>query len=228
MIYPVHFTMPLKRNPYPGLYIAFEGIDGSGKSTQLHLVKKYFEDLKKDVILTSEPRQEGQIQEIIRDALFSKIHIPSRAYQHLYSADRVVNHAQVVEPALEKGSVVLTHRSFWSAVAYGILDLGEEYRGKTEAHIEIAHGIFSYYHQFIAPDITFYLKVSAEKAVERLSEMEKEKDIYEKGSKLKKIAHGYDTLVEHFSPAFIVIDGEQNEEEVTGQIIQGIESYVKS
>lgn len=225
--YSIHFDMPLKKNPYPGLYIAFEGIDGCGKSTQLHLTRQYFEKQKKHVVLTSEPMQSGSIQEIIRDALFSKIKIPSRAYQNLYSADRVVNHTDIVEPALLEGKVVLTHRSFWSAVAYGILDLGEDYREKTESHIEVAHGIFSYYHQFISPDITFYLKVSAEKAVERLSGMEKEKDIYEKGSKLKKISHGYDTLIERFPQEFIVIDGEKPEEEVTREIVKGIEKIDK-
>lgn len=217
----IKLDQDLKRNPYKGRYIAFEGIDGCGKSTQVGKIRKHLESLGKKVVVTSEPMAHGPIQEVIRDALFSKVKIPSRAYQNIYSADRSVNHAEIVEPALKNGNIVLTHRSFWSAVAYGILDLGEEYKPSIKAWpIIVAQGIISNYHQFIAPDKTFYLQVSARLAVERLKEMDKEKDIYEKGEKLAKVVYGYDTLVRKFPDEFIVIDGEQDEQSVTNEIIK--------
>lgn len=225
MQYPFSLSSDLKRNPYHGRYFAFEGIDGSGKSTQVEKVKRYLEKKRKTVAITSEPMQKGKIQEVIRDALFSKIKIPSRAYQNIYSADRGVNHATIVEPALKKGNTVLSHRSFWSAVAYGILDLGEDYSFKNHAWpIFVAQGIFSNFHQFLAPDKTFYLKISASGAIERLQKMDKTKDIYEKGEKLAKIVHGYDTLVTKFPEEFIVIDGEQNEDSVFHEIISYIDT----
>lgn len=222
MLYKIQLDQDLRRNSYPGKYIAFEGIDGCGKSTQVEKIKKHLESLGQKVVVTSEPMQTGMIQEVIRDALFSKIQIPSRGYQDLYSADRGVNHEEVVEPSLKSGKTVLTHRSFWSAVAYGILDLGENYDFSRVWSILISQGIISAYHQFLAPDKTFYLKVSAEHAVKRLGEMDKTKDIYENKQKLAKIVTGYDRIVDEFANEFVVIDGEQDEEKVTGQIIQNL------
>lgn len=224
MRYPVKFEKTLRRNPYKGFYICLEGIDGSGKSTQVEKIKKYFEKSGKKVTVTSEPMAEGPIQKLIRDALFAKVKIPSRAYQALYSADRGVNHATIVEPALKKGEVVLTHRSNWSTIPHGIIDLGQEYSFSHKAWpIATAHGLLSYYHEFINPDITFYLKISAGKAVERLKGMSKVKDGYEKGEKLAKIVYGYDTEVAKFPEEFTVIDGEQEEDKVTKDIIDIIE-----
>ena len=221
MRYPVKLERTLRRNPYKGLYICLEGIDGSGKSTQVEKIKSYFEKKGKKVVITSEPMAEGPIQKLIRDALFAKVKIPSRAYQSLYSADRSVNHATIVEPALKRGDVVLTHRSNWSTIPYGIIDLESEYSFSHKAWpIATAHGLFSYYHEFINPDITFYLKVSARKAMERLKAMSKVKDGYEKGEKLAKIVYGYDTEVAKFPEEFTVIDGEQNEDKITKDIIE--------
>jgi len=220
MHYNISLSQDLRRSDYPGKYFAFEGIDGSGKSTQVEKVKEHFENLGKKVIVTSEPQVAGTIQQVIRDALFSKVKIPSRAYQNLYSADRSVNHTEIVEPALKRGDIVLTHRSFWSAVAYGILDLGEEYDFSKAASILISQGIFSQYHQFLAPDKTFYLRVSAEHAVERLKGMDKTKDIYEKKEKLAKIVTGYERVAKEFKDEFVVIDGEKKEDQVTAEIIR--------
>lgn len=219
MQYPISISSDLRRNPFPGKYCAFEGIDGSGKSTQVEKVKKHLESLGEKVVLTSEPQVKGSIQQVIRDALFAKVKISSRAYQSIYSADRGVNHATIVESALKKGDVVLTHRSFWSAVAYGVLDLGEEYDFQKASSIFVSQGIVSGYHQFLAPNKTFYLRVSAQHAVKRLKGMVKTKDIYENEKKLAKIVTGYEKVVKEFPEEFVVINGEADEESVFQQII---------
>ncbi len=223
----MHYQFSLKadllRNKHKGKYFAFEGIDGSGKSTQVEAIKGYLEKKGQNVIVTSEPQSSGVIQEIIRGALSSKLSIPGRAFQSIYSADRAINHTEIVEPALKKGSIVLTHRSNWSTIPYGILDLGDNYSFKKAWSIAVANGLFSAYYQFLTPDITFYLKISAKKAVERLSRMSKKKEIYEKEEKLKKIARGYEMEIKEFPKEFIVIDGNQSEEKVTKDIIDIIE-----
>lgn len=223
MRYNVSFQSELKRNPYKGKYFAFEGLDGSGKSTQSESVKNYFEKKGKTVVITSEPQLSGAMQEIIRDVLSAKISIPGRAFQSLYSADRAINHAEIVEPALKEGNIVLTHRSNWSTIPYGIIDLGDDYDFSRVFPIAVANGLLSVYHQFLTPDITFYLRISADKATERLSHMSKKKEIYEKREKLRKIALGYEKEVKEFHKEFVVIDGEQSEEKVTKDIIDIIE-----
>lgn len=214
----------LRRNSYKGKYFALEGLDGSGKSTQINAVKNYLERKGERVVITSEPQSSGVIQEIIRGALSSKLSIPGRAFQSLYSADRAINHIEVVEPALRRGSVVLTHRSNWSTIPYGIIDLGDAYSFDKAWPIAVAKWLFSTYSQFLTPDITFYLKISADTAVERLSSMSKKKEIYERKEKLRKIAQGYEREIEEFPDEFVIIDGNQSEEKVTKDIIDIIES----
>ena len=69
MKYHIDFDLDFRRNPYKGLYIAIEGIDGSGKTTQVKKIKEYFEHRGKTVFLTKEPSDEGEIGILIRKIL---------------------------------------------------------------------------------------------------------------------------------------------------------------
>lgn len=228
MSYHLSFDIDLKRNTYPGTYIAIEGIDGSGKTTQVEKVAAYLQSIGKDVVFTQEPKHDLLVGKIIRDALSSKIELPSVALQYLYSADRVINHETVVKPALASGKTVLSHRVFWSAVPYGLMDKIMDNDGTYDFNeaeqILVAQGILSMYHQFVVPDKTFYLTVSVDSAMERLANMHKAKEIYEKREKLEKIHKGYEMLLHRFPKEFIVINGEQSEERVTEEIINTIQN----
>lgn len=220
----VSFDLDFKRNPYKGLYIAIEGIDGSGKSTQAEAVRTYFEEKGRRVILTGEPNDELVIGKFIRKILSQQIRLPSKAYQAIYSADRSVNHAAIVEPALRRGDVVISHRTFWSVIPYGIRDIGKDTYDRRNAQLlMVAQGMLSHFHQFIVSDKTFYLDVSVDTVLKRLSVMEKEKDIYENREKLATIAKGYQWLVERFPKEIVRIDGEQLEQIVTEEILRKIE-----
>lgn len=220
----ISFDLPLRRNPYKGRYIAIEGIDGSGKSTQLHRLKEYFEKKGTAVVLTSEPKSELITGQLIRKILSAELKIPSAAWQYLYSADRVINHEQFIEPALKNDKMVISHRSFWSVLPYGIMDrTGSEYDYSVAQSLLVSQGILSHYQQCIVPDITLYLQISVDEAVKRLASMDKEKDIYEKKGKLQKIAKGYDWLIQQFPNEFTIIDSQQEVEKVTKDIIAAIE-----
>lgn len=232
----VSFDLPLKRNHYKGLYIAIEGIDGSGKSTQLHALKAYFEKKGAAVELTSEPKSELITGALIRKILSAEIKIPSNAWQYLYSADRVINHEKFIEPALKNGTTVISHRSFWSVLPYGIMDrfgyltasrTGNIFDDSVANTLLVSQGILSHYHQFIAPDITIYLQLSVDEAVKRLAGMRKQKDVYEKKEKLQKIAKGYDWLIKKFPEEFIVIDSDRPVSKVTSDIIARINNFSK-
>lgn len=224
MTYPINFDLEFRKNPYTGLYIAIEGIDASGKSTQIEKLGEYLAEKKKEYVLTSEPRDDGLVGDVIRKVLSGGVQVPSTALQYLYTANRVINHETIVEPSLQQGKVVLSSRCFWSAVAYGIMDRSEagKYDTDNATQILVAQGILSMYHQFIVPDITFYLRTSASTALRRLSAMHKEKDIYEKKEKLVKITQGYDWLLQQFPEQFVTINGEQDEEAITKEMVKRI------
>lgn len=232
MKYHVELDIDFQRNTLGGKYITIEGIDGSGKSTQVLLLEKFFKQKGNDVIVTSEPHPGSMIERMIRDALQSKIDIPSAALQYLYSADRVINQESIVKPSLEAQKIVLSHRVFWSAVPYGLMDkimdlpagrqvlMNGTYDFNQSSQIMIAQGILSMYHQFVVPDVTFYLDISVDTAMDRLSQMDKNKEIYEKRDKLEKIKEGYNLLINMFPKEFIIIDGEQSEAKVTEEILK--------
>lgn len=224
MKYQIKFDLEFRKNPYKGLYIAVEGIDGSGKTTQVEKLIKYFKSKGKPVVATSEPRKsDSVVGELIHKVLLSKIKIPSEALQYLYSADRVINHKTVVEPSLEKGETVISHRCFWSVIPYGVFDKGISVNETADTQVLfVAQGLLSMYHQFIVPDLTFYLDISVDAAMKRLSKMKKVRELYEKKEKLEKVVAGYKWLVKQFPKEITVINAEQSEEAVFAQIIQRI------
>ena len=227
MTYHIDFDIDFLRNTTKGKYFAIEGIDGSGKSTQVLLLKERLEKIGKKVLVTSEPKVDSEIGKMIHNALQAKTHIPPTALQYLYSADRVINQETLIKPALEEGKIILSHRAFWSAVPYGLMDklMGlehGEYNYAFHNQILIAQGLLSMYHRFIIPDRTFFLKVSVETTMNRLTLMNKTKEVYEKQDKLEKINEGYMLLLQEFPQEFVTLDGERSEEEITEEIYKQI------
>src|SRR3989338_5534442 len=123
MHYHLDFDIDFLRNPYKGRYIALEGIDGSGKTTQVEKLASHFRSLGKEVVTTREPRKEtGIVGKLIFEILQAKKKVPSVALQYLFTADRVMHYLEIIEPALKEGKIVISDRCFWSAIPYGIMD----------------------------------------------------------------------------------------------------------
>ncbi len=220
MKYHLELDIDFRRNPYPGQYIVLEGIDGSGKTTQIEKLYEYFKKQGKEVVRTREPRKdEGLIGELIQKILNGKTKVPSVAIQYLFSADRGMHHAELIEPSLKAGKIVISDRCFWSAVPYGVLDLEQDFDDNTAKYILVSQSILSMYHQFIAPDITIYLDIPVLRAMDRLSKKPHEKEIYEEKQKILKAKEGYDWLLKEFPEEFKIINGARPVEEVTGDII---------
>ncbi|HKJ12187.1 MAG TPA: dTMP kinase [Ornithinimicrobium sp.] len=102
---------------YAGTFIAFEGGDGAGKSTQLRLLADCLVDAGHDVVPTREPGG-TPVGAAIREVLLHGEHVDPRAEALLFAADRAHHVATVVRPALERGAVVLCDRYVDSSVAY--------------------------------------------------------------------------------------------------------------
>lgn len=220
MQYKVNFNIDLARNPYDGRYIALEGVDGSGKTTQAKKLTEYFESKGRSVIAVREPRKEGYVGSLIQKALYGEIKLSAVAMQYLFSADRSLHHEEVIMPSLKNGNIVISDRCFWSAVVYGILDkTGGKYNNSDLNAFLIAQSILSMYHQFIVPDYTFYLKIPIGTAMERIKQEHKKREIYEEAAKLEKVINGYDWLAKKFSKEITVINGANGVREVTEEIV---------
>src|SRR5882762_6892913 len=203
MKYHLQFDLQFTTNTYPGKYYAIEGIDGSGKTTQVYKLAEYFTAKGKEVFITKEPT-DGVIGALIHQVLDKKIQLPFISLQYLFCADRAVHLEKEVIPALQAGKVVLSDRSLWSSVAYGITDLQLDIHEKER--LLMAYNLLSLYGGFLIPDKTFFLKVPADVAMQRMDQR-KALSIYEKKEKLQKIEKEYEWLAEQFKGFITMIEG---------------------
>ena len=217
MKYHIDFDLDFKRNKEKGIFIAIEGIDGAGKTTQAKLVS---EELAKanNVHLTKNPT-DGLIGKLIREVLSGKVDIPPASFQYLFSADRQVQQVEVLKD-LKDGKIIITDRYFWSAIVYGIVDREDLDFNQVGNLLLVSQGILSMYHQFLIPDITIFLDIPMKVALERIDDKKIEKEIYENEEKLKKIEKGYKWLIDKFKNEFIIIDGTKSEKEITQEIVK--------
>jgi dTMP kinase len=166
-----------------GRLIAFEGLDGCGKSTQLERLAARLCAVGCDVVTTSEPTGFPSGQRIREMARSGK---PLAAEQELrwFVEDRRVHVAEVIAPALRAGQIVLTDRYFLSTVAYqGARGLDyEQILADSEA-------------EFPIPDLVVLLEIDPEKALERVhargSELE---GVFEQREFLERVASVFDAL----------------------------------
>ena len=105
--------------PVQGVFIAFEGGEGTGKSTQSKLLKKWLEKEGEEVVLSREPGGTDLGQGLRKILLGHETGaISPRAEALLYAADRAHHVFSLIRPALDRGDVVITDRYFDSSIAY--------------------------------------------------------------------------------------------------------------
>lgn len=100
-----------------GILIAFEGIDGTGKSTQVELLARRLREMGLAVVTTREPT-DGRYGRRIREMFMKRAALPPAEELRLFVEDRREHVARLIAPALAAGKVVLTDRYYFSTVAY--------------------------------------------------------------------------------------------------------------
>ena len=147
---------------HPGLFLTFEGGDGSGKSTQSALLQTWLIEQGRTVVSTREPGGTEVGDEIREIVLHRRGHIVPRAEALLYAADRAHHIATVVRPALERGDIVLQDRYLDSSVAYQGVGRELEAGEIRDLSLWAAEGLL--------PDITVLLDLDVAIGRDRLDE----------------------------------------------------------
>jgi dTMP kinase len=137
-----------------GRFIVFEGIDGSGKSTQAKLLRDLLTGLGWQLLLTAEP-SDGPVGTTLRSL---KTRLAPQEEAQLFTEDRAYHVEHVILPALSEGRIVICDRYVYSTVAY------QAARGVDPKSIITANEAFA-----VAPDVIFLLEVPVEHAFERVS-----------------------------------------------------------
>ncbi len=203
-----------------GLFISIEGPDGSGKSTQIENIKKFFEDKNIDIVFTREPGGTPigeRIREIILDNAFSEMDAMTEAM--LYAASRAQHVAQVIRPALEAGKVVICDRFVDSSLAY------QGYGRKLGDSVSVING---YAVGDCMPDITFLMKLDPNVGKHRIEENRDNQDRleHEKMTFHNRVYKGYLELEKMYPDRIVGIDASLGIDEIKEEIYRKLEEII--
>ncbi|MFL6055242.1 MAG: dTMP kinase [Actinoallomurus sp.] len=193
-----------------GVFLAFEGGEGAGKTTQARLLAIWLRDQGFDVVTTREPGS-TKIGMRLRALLLDKetTGLSAQAETLMYAADRAQHVAEVIRPALQRGAIVVTDRYVDSSLAYQ--GAGRELKAKDIAEVN------RWATSGLTPDLTIILDVPSDVGLGRFASpadrMESEpREFHE------RVRRGFRALAEAEAHRYLVIDGTQPQAEITRQI----------
>lgn len=164
-----------------GLFVVFEGIDGSGKST---LTKAIWDDLGTQALLLREPTG-LHTGKLIREKLAAPNTMSQKDWIQLFSDDRALDVEQHLNPALAAGKIVLMDRYYYSTAAY---------QGQNPPDLSALQIVQSQQALFPRPDMLVYLEISPDAALSRLGSRAG-LEIFETKTQLERIAKNYESIL---------------------------------
>lgn len=194
----------MQKNPYLGKFIVFEGLDGSGKSTQAEMLFSYLKQKGQKVHLTSEPTR-YLIGGLIKSWVTHDWKSTPECLQLLFAADRAHHLDKEIIPLLKREITVISDRYFLSSLAFGALEVKD------------GDWLFDINKKFILPDLIIILKVRPRTCIRRMAKEKFSLTLFEKEKKLKKVWQNYQKIAKKFKNTYI-IEGEDSMEGVFSQI----------
>ena len=203
-----------------GIFISMEGPDGSGKSTQIELLKNYLSENGKECIITREPGG-TRISEAVREIILNKEYkeMDYMTELLLYASARAQLVSEVILPALEEGTCVISDRFVDSSAVYQGIARG--------LGVETVYEINKYATRGRFPDKTFLLDLPAEVGIARkknqaeLDRLESEKIDFH-----IKVAEGYRQMAERDSDRIIRLDATESVEVIHSKIKMEIDKLI--
>jgi dTMP kinase len=205
--------------PSPGkrsaFFIAFEGGEGAGKSTQMAALVKWLEARGEDVVTTREPGGTAigsRLREVLLDPVSSEMDPRTEAL--LYAADRAQHAAEVIRPALAEEKIVVSDRFVDSSLAYQGLARG--------LGLQQIYDISAWATNGLVPDLVFYLDLDATAGLARVGEgrdrLEQEDDDFH-----ARVGAAYLELAQKFPERFVVLDARRGQAEIHAEVVEEFE-----
>lgn len=199
-----------------GKFIVFEGIDGSGKSTQMKFLADRLQERGIKVRLTLEPTY-GLVGDTLHRILSGEIKADPKVTAALFVADRLdhlTNSQDGVLKSLDRGEIVICDRYYFSSYAYQSTEVPSEW-------VFDANRLCA---ETLKPDATVFIDISPQTAMERINANRESVEIYETEEKLTKIRKSYFDAFEKMKDTenVVVVNGERTVEEIA----EDIEKYV--
>lgn len=197
-----------------GVLIAFEGIDGTGKTTQATLLSEYLNNEGYPVILTKEPT-DGEYGQKIRNLYVSRAAISAEEELDWFIKDRQEHVEKVIRPALDQGCVVITDRYYFSTMAYqGVRSLSVDV-------IRKMNEVFA-----PEPDLVILLTGAPRLSLERIRNSRQETpNSFEKEDYLKRVQEIFLSLPDE---TIIIVDAERPFADIQREIRNLVKSLLLS
>ena len=201
-----------------GKFITFEGLDGSGKTTQIQALKKNLEEKEIKVLTTREPGG-TKFGEKIRNLIFENTSISPETETFLLFSARIEHIKKVIIPSLDRGEIVLCDRFTDSTYAY---QSGGD--GLDAKKIEILE---KWVHPQLQPDLTFYFNLPIDLALKRIKK-NRENQPYEQNKMLlfKEIENGYKKRMKEFPQRFVTVDCEKDIQKINDFLVFKINQLI--
>jgi dTMP kinase len=193
-----------------GLFITFEGIEGSGKSTQAKMLFDHLKAKHPECLLTREPggtKISEKIREIILDE--ANVEMAPRTELFLYCASRSQHVEEVIRPALNSSKVVISDRYADATVAYQ--GAGRDLAPATVTELNRVAT------QSVVPDVTFLLDLPVKVGLSRIhreDRIEKEEEQFH-----DRVRNGYLEMAAREPGRIVVLDGEKNQNEIHSEVV---------
>ncbi len=200
-----------------GRFIVFEGLDGSGTTTQARMLVRWLEAQGRAALFTAEPSS-GPVGTLLRQALADRLKgadggpLRPGVVAALFVADRVDHLASEIEPALARGVDVVCDRYVYSSLAYQGVENDPAWVAAMNAPMR-------------RPDLVLYLRVPTEVAAARRAARKGEVEIYEVDAFQREVARGYEE-VGRWRPddPVVVVDGVDSPEAVHSACVEAVGS----
>ncbi|MCR5624921.1 MAG: dTMP kinase [Lachnospiraceae bacterium] len=195
-----------------GLFITLEGIDGSGKSTQVNLLKNNINKANHACYTTVEP-SDGPLGAMLRTVLSGRVKMDESAMAALFAADRldhITNDVNGIRDKVIKGTTVVCDRYLLSSYAY------QSVRSPLDWVIDLNRQAKT----LLPVDLTIFIDVTPEVAIKRITANRSSRDLFESKEMLTAVRDKYLELIEELGEEenIIIVNGDQSVEDLSDEI----------
>ncbi len=203
-----------------GNFIAFEGIDGSGKSTQVRMLTEKMKEEGIYCYTTMEPT-DSPIGSLIHQIMTGRIKADNKVIAALFAADRLdhlLNDINGIVSKINEGITVISDRYYFSSYAYHSVDMPMDWVIKANEQSSV----------ILKPTVNIFIDLNPDTAIERIAKNRFHQELFEKKSRLVKVREKY---LEAFvklkeSERVIIVDGNRSKQEIADDIWDKIKPYL--